>query len=366
MRRSVELPWNFPKELNEATGLDEQFAMLSHQAVDSIVSTGIPIYARGSTVTNAYLTPDQLRRFKGLSQHVLYGQRTVPASHFCVAQDPDSLMPLSGTQEFKVSAKEDKFRSSLKQMRANLKISPSNILLEQPSYLSPNASPALKRSYELLKPHNRIIWLEGEVPGKRGIHFGGLAVENDWVGAGSDHSTKLITKNCLFYMIGGKKDMRNPANMTNMEFWARVTKNKGVLTMTLSNFPDYAHFPFSAYERMQKRLKDPNDAQASWDVFQIALRDLRIANTLGKPFDQMSLSRLGLLSYPASRQFNKTPPSAKLLRDMEINLRMAKELDDKQTDRFIERVVLPIALRNTTWQQYLDKQSFIRLRYPAY
>lgn len=344
--RTIELPLDFPKPMNEATGLAEYFGWLGHEAAGHIVDTGIPTFLRGSVLTATYLTEAERKQYENVTRQILYGQRTVPVTHDGPAADPDPLTPLSFSLEYKLGIPQSEFPKVMSKLRADLRVGQDGIITRVPCYLHQNASPALKRSHELLDPHNTLEFVEGEVPGNRGISYGGIIMKTDWVGAGSDHITPLVMHNCLFYNTGGKKDMRNPDNMTNMELWAHVRREGRQLMIDRPTPPKTIELPFPAYHRISARIDDPKDSESPWDFYQIGSRGLRIGSILGIRYSPMALTWLRELSNKASRHFTENPPSPSLIRNIRVNFRTARAFNKSETDRFLREVRLPEALQN--------------------
>ncbi|MBP9813772.1 hypothetical protein KBC80_01130 [Candidatus Woesebacteria bacterium] len=337
MTHIESLPLDIPSQINEATGTWEQFGILGYEATKSLVNHGANPFLRGSRLTRMLIAEPNKGRFDEIRRLVRHSQRVVPSHHFGSAADPDTERPIDNQLEYKLPLPPEQFAQIVQGLKSSLGVPHDGKILDIPSTPQPNASTALRNSYERLKPRHRINWTEGIIPG-RNMPYVGIEFETDWVGAGSQHITRIPLSYWRVYPTGRDTDMRNPRNCTNVDgLWGAIQSKNGVLTVLVPEKPTTVRIPESAIELHEKNITK-GGLQAAINIADMLTRGLRIGASLGLPYtpeDTIIASNWMSRATPILRE---TPPSSTTRRYIQTNIHAAREYNAPITEEFMKQV----------------------------
>ena len=339
MTHSESLPLDIPPTINEGTGVWEHFGILGYEATKSLAKNGVTPFLRGSRLTRMLIPEVNRGKFDEIRRLMRHSQRVVPTTHFGPAADPDTEKPVDNQIELKLPISIDKFAPVIQGLRASMKIPTDGKILDVPSYLHPEASASLQRSYETLKPRQRIVWAEGAIPG-RNMPFVGIQLETDWVGAGSTHITKLPLSYWRVYPTGAETDMRNPKNCTNVDgLWGEILYKNGVLEVQVPQPPTAVMLPNSAIDLHEKNIAT-GGLQGAVNIADILTRGLRIGASLGIQFTPEHTKLASSWMKKISPILWDTPPDQVIRKYMLMNIRAANMYNSEITQSFLKQVDL--------------------------
>lgn len=338
MTRTEQFPLDIPPTLNEATGPWERFAKEGFEATRWLVDNGWKPYLRGSRILRMVLPDKRKPMFDEVRQLVRYGQRMVPIVHGGTAAHPDHHRPIDNQIEIKTPSAVTEFANLTDGLMRHLKLTDTHVLLCVPSYLNPQASPALRTAYERLTPYVRITRDTGVIPG-RNMPFAGIKLESDWVGAGSVQPTLITQTWWRVYPTGGDTDMRNPKNCTNVDgLWGAVTVNATqTLTVSVPELPTRVTLPESAIELHSRNLARGNQ-QAAINVADVIARGLGNGTALGIHFGLVDESIAANWMNQANTILSHDPMPHAMKRNIAIRIRAAEYYEPEYTREFLKNV----------------------------